>query len=120
MQCISNMAQSRSELNEHVVKGSFHQGNTSVFSPNSVGHQCVPNCVIAAHIILLYPCQDGQVIHWIIYCDMGISYTTALKKLLICYKLMILVHKQLHSKTHTIFAKNSFLGESEKINQIIM
>ena len=48
MQCNSNIAQSRSKLIEHVVKGSFHQGDTSVFSPNSVGHQCVPNCVIAA------------------------------------------------------------------------
>ena len=41
------MAQSRSELIGNVVKGSFHQGDTSLFSPNSVGHQCVPNCVIA-------------------------------------------------------------------------
>ena len=41
------MAQSRSELIENVVKGSFHQGDTSLFSPNSVGCQCVPNCVIA-------------------------------------------------------------------------
>ena len=42
------MAQTTSELIENVVKGSFHQGDTSVFSPNSVGRQCVPNCVIAA------------------------------------------------------------------------
>ena len=41
------MAQSRSKLIENVVKGSFHQGDTSVFSETSVGHQCVPNCVIA-------------------------------------------------------------------------
>ena len=41
------MAQSRSELIENVVKGSFHQGDTSLFCPNSVGGQCVPNCVIA-------------------------------------------------------------------------
>ena len=43
-----NMAQSRSEFTENVVKGSFHQGDTSLFNENSVGHQCVPNCVIAA------------------------------------------------------------------------
>ena len=41
------MAQSRSDLTENVVKGSFHQGDTSAFSQNSVGHQRVPNCVIA-------------------------------------------------------------------------
>ena len=42
------MAQSRSKLIENVVRGSFHQGDTSQFSENSVDHQCVPNCVIAA------------------------------------------------------------------------
>ena len=41
------MAQSRSKLIENVVKGSFHQGDTSVFGQNSVCCQCVPNCVIA-------------------------------------------------------------------------
>ena len=41
------MAQSRSKLIENVVKDSFHQGDTSIFGPNSVGHQCVANCVIA-------------------------------------------------------------------------
>ena len=41
------MAQSRSKLIEKVVKGSFHQGDTSVFGQNSVGRQCVANCVIA-------------------------------------------------------------------------
>ena len=41
------MAQSRCNLIEKVVKGSFHQGDISVFSENSVGCQCVSNCVIA-------------------------------------------------------------------------
>ena len=41
------MAQNRSKLIEKVVKGSFHQGDTSVFGQNSVGCQCVANCVIA-------------------------------------------------------------------------
>ena len=41
------MAQNRSKLTEKVVKGSFHQGDTSVFGQNSVGRQCVANCVIA-------------------------------------------------------------------------
>ena len=41
------MAQNRSKLIEKVVKGSFHQGDTSVFGQNSVGRQCVANCVIA-------------------------------------------------------------------------
>ena len=41
------MAQSRSKFIENVVKGSFYQGDTSVFGQNSVGHQCVANCVIA-------------------------------------------------------------------------
>ena len=70
------MAQSRSKLIENVVKGSFQQGDTSVFSPNSVGHQCVPNCVIVG-LYNLYHCQDGQDVHGIIYFGMVISYTTA-------------------------------------------
>ena len=41
------MAQSRSKLIENVVKGSYHQGDTSAFSETSVGGQCVLNCVIA-------------------------------------------------------------------------
>ena len=40
------MAQSRSKLIEN-VKGSFHQGDTSVLHQNSVGCQCVANYVIA-------------------------------------------------------------------------
>ena len=55
MQCNLNIAQSKSEIIEHIVKGSFHQGYTSVFSPNSVGHQCVPNCVIAALYNFIVP-----------------------------------------------------------------
>ena len=36
----------------HIVKGSFHQGNTSIFSSKSVGKQCVPNCAIAGIIYI--------------------------------------------------------------------
>ena len=43
--------------------------------------------LLLVYIIILCLCQDGQVNHWIIYCSMGISYTTVFKKLLICYKL---------------------------------
>ena len=38
-----------------IVKGSFHQGNTSIFSANSVGKQCVPNCAIAALYTSIVP-----------------------------------------------------------------
>ena len=38
-----------------IVKGSFHQGNTSIFSTNSVGKQCVPNCAIAALYTSIIP-----------------------------------------------------------------
>ena len=41
------MAQGRSKLIENVIKGSFHQGDTSVFGQNSVDHQCVQNCIIS-------------------------------------------------------------------------
>ena len=37
------------------MKGSFHQGNTSIFSENSVGKQCVPNCAIAALYTSIIP-----------------------------------------------------------------
>ena len=39
----------------NIVKGSFHQGNTSIFSANSVGKQCVPNCAIAALYTSMIP-----------------------------------------------------------------
>ena len=38
-----------------IVKGSFHQGNTSIFSSNSVGNQCVPNCATAALYTSIIP-----------------------------------------------------------------
>ena len=38
-----------------IVKGSFHQGNTSIFSAKSVGKQCVPNCAIAALYTSIVP-----------------------------------------------------------------
>ena len=38
-----------------IVKRSFHQGNTSIFSANSVGKQCVPNCAIAALYTSIVP-----------------------------------------------------------------
>ena len=41
-----NMAQSRSKLIKNVVEGSFHQGDTALFSEILFGHQCVPNCFI--------------------------------------------------------------------------
>ena len=40
------MAQRRPNLIENVVKGSFHQGDTSAFSQNSVGHQCVQTVLL--------------------------------------------------------------------------
>ena len=48
------MAQSRSKLIENIVRGCFHQGDTSQFSEKSVGHQCVPNCVIDALYASIY------------------------------------------------------------------
>ena len=38
-----------------IVKGSFHQVNTSIFSSNSVGKQCVPNCATAALYTSIIP-----------------------------------------------------------------
>ena len=38
-----------------LVKGCFHQGNTSLFSLNSAGKQCVPNCAIAALYTSIIP-----------------------------------------------------------------
>lgn len=40
-----------------VVKGSFHQGSISVFGRNSVGRQCVPNCIIAVVYTNIVPLQ---------------------------------------------------------------
>ena len=40
---------------KRIVKGSFHQGDTSIFSRKSVGKQCVPNCAIAALYTSIIP-----------------------------------------------------------------
>ena len=87
------MAQSRSKLIENVVKGSFHQGDTSVFGQNSVGRQCVANCVIAGLYNSIVLISTGQVIISIIYCGVVINYTKLYKKQILCCKIMILVHK---------------------------
>ena len=33
-----------------IVKGSFHQGDLSIFSAESVGKQCIPNCFTAVSL----------------------------------------------------------------------
>ena len=87
-----NMAQNRSKLIENVVQGSFHQGDTSVFSETSVGHQCVPNCVIAGlyHSIVPLPRWTSESLDNIL--RHGDKLYNSISKLMNCYKLMILVH----------------------------
>ena len=87
------MAQNGSKLIEKVVKGSFHQGDTSVFGQNFVGRQCVANCVIAGLYNSIYWYQSGQLIILIIYCCLVINYTKVYQKQILCCKFMILVHK---------------------------
>ena len=36
------------KLVHHLIKGSFHQGSIYIFDTQTVGHQCVPNCIVAA------------------------------------------------------------------------
>ena len=50
-----NMENNRSKDIKSVIKGSFHQGDLSVFDVSSVGRQCVPNCVIGALYSTLLP-----------------------------------------------------------------
>ena len=38
-----------------LVKGSFHQGDLSIFSTDSVGRQCIANCVAAVSFAKLVP-----------------------------------------------------------------
>ena len=38
-----------------LVKGSFHQGDLSIFSADSVGRQCIANCVAAVSFAKLVP-----------------------------------------------------------------
>ena len=38
-----------------IVKGSFHQGDLSIFSAESVGKQCIPNCFAAVSFTKLVP-----------------------------------------------------------------
>ena len=42
------MENNSSKLIRSRVRGTFHQGDITIFSPTSIGQQCVPNCVVAA------------------------------------------------------------------------
>ena len=42
------MQNNSSKLIRSRVRGTFHQGDITIFSPTSIGRQCVPNCVVAA------------------------------------------------------------------------
>ena len=48
MQCTERLS-CREHENRNIVvcKASTHQGDAAVFNPSSVGHQCLPNCLIA-------------------------------------------------------------------------
>ena len=87
------MAQSRSELIENVVKGSFHQGDTYLFSPNSGGCRCVPNCVIAGLYNSIVPVSRWTSDSLDNILQRGDKLYNSIKKLIICYKSITLAHK---------------------------
>ena len=45
------------------IRGTFHQGDPQIFPPESVGKQCVPNCVMAIAYSLTFPIQRWQLEH---------------------------------------------------------
>ena len=109
------MAQSRSDLIENVVKGSFHQGDTSAFSPNSVGHKCVPNCVIAGIYNSIVPVSrwSRDSLHTIL--GHGDKLYNSIKKTTDFLQVNDIGPQILHSKIYTIFVLDKrFLGESER------
>ena len=54
------MQNNSSKLIRSRVRGTFHQGDITIFSPTSIGRQCVPNCVVAAAFACSSICQSGQ------------------------------------------------------------
>ena len=42
------MQNNSSQLIRSRVRGTFHQGDITIFSSTSIGRQYVPNCVVAA------------------------------------------------------------------------
>ena len=40
---------------QETVKGSYHQGDSKYFSPNSIGHQCMANAVAGAIYATMLP-----------------------------------------------------------------
>ena len=45
------------------IRGTFHQGDLQIFPPESVGKQCVQNCVMAIAYSLIFPFHRWQSVH---------------------------------------------------------
>ena len=46
---------SSQKLVHNIIKGSFHQGSLYTFDTTTAGHQCVPNCIVAAAYASIVP-----------------------------------------------------------------
>ena len=58
------------KLVHHIIKGSFHQGSLYIFDTQTAGHQCVPNCIVAAAYASFVPVSKwtGESLDCIVCC----------------------------------------------------
>ena len=58
------------KLVHHIIKGSFHQGSLYTFDTTTAGHQCVPNCIVAAAYASIVPVSKwtGESLDCILHC----------------------------------------------------
>ena len=59
---------SSQKLVHHMIKGSFHQGSLYIFDTTTAGHQCVPNCIVAAAYASIVPKWTGESLDCILHC----------------------------------------------------
>ena len=58
------------KLVHHIIKDSFHQGSLYTFDTTTAGHQCVPNCIVAAAYASIIPVSKwtGESLDCILHC----------------------------------------------------
>ena len=63
-----------------MIKGSFHQGSLYIFDTQTAGHQCVPNCIVAAAYASIVPVSKwtGESLDCILHC--GDSFYKKVKR----------------------------------------
>ena len=76
-----------------MIKGSLHEGSLYIFDTQTAGHQCIPNCIVAAAYASIVPVSKwtGESLNCILHC--GDALYKKLKEIMIFCKFMKLAKK---------------------------